>query len=138
MSIFLIIILLVHLISWVLYQKHQFKERDLYATDLHNAYEHNKKWHICKGINHLSVYVLVWSNYGFFQMVFFASVFWFGFDILCNVIVLKRAAFYVGVTADTDKFIRKVSELIKIKPEYASTLIKVLILLITYTICFSI
>jgi hypothetical protein len=52
------------------------------------------------------------------------------FGILCNVIVLKRPAFYVGVTADTDKFIRKVAELIKIKPEYTSALIKVLILII--------
>jgi hypothetical protein len=123
MTIFLSIVFLVHLISWVLYQKHQFKERDLYATDSYNAYEHNKKWHIWKGINHLSVY-------GFFSMVFFATAFWFGFDILCNVIVLKRPAFYVGQTAQTDLFIRKVAELIKIKPEYASALIKVLILLI--------
>jgi len=130
MTIFLTIVFLVHLISWVLYQKHQFKERDLYATDSHNAYEHNKKWHIWKGINHLSVYVLVWSLYGFFSMIFFATAFWFGFDILCNVIVLKRPAFYVGQTAQTDLFIRKVAEFIKIKPEYASALIKVLILLI--------
>jgi hypothetical protein len=63
-------------------------------------------------------------------MVFFATAFWFGFDILCNIIVLKRPAFYVGQTAQTDLFIRKVAELIKIKPEYASALIKVLILLI--------
>jgi hypothetical protein len=63
-------------------------------------------------------------------MVFFATSFWFGFDILCNIIVLKRPAFYVGKTADTDRFIRKVAEFIKIKPEYTSALIKVLILLI--------
>ena len=63
-------------------------------------------------------------------MFLFATAFWFGFDILCNVIVLKRPAFYVGVTADTDKFIRKVAELIKIKPEYTSALIKILILII--------
>jgi hypothetical protein len=130
MTIFLTIVFLVHLISWVLYQKHQFLERDLYATDSHNAYEHNKKWHISKGINHLSVYVLVWSLYGFWSMLLFATSFWFGFDILCNIIVLKRPAFYVGLTAETDKFIRKIAEFIKIKPEYASALIKVLILLI--------
>jgi hypothetical protein len=130
MTIFLSIVFLVHLISWVLYQKHQFKERNLYATDSHNAYQHNKKWHIWKGINHLSVYVLIWSLYGFLPMVFFATAFWFGFDILCNVIVLKRPAFYVGQTAQTDLFIKKVAEYIKIKPEYASALIKVLILLI--------
>ena len=132
MTIFLTIVFLVHLISWVLYQKHQFKERDLYSTDSHNAYEANKKWHFWKGINHLSVYVLVWSLYGFWSMLFFATSFWFGFDILCNVIVLKRPAFYVGVTADTDKFIRKVAEFIKIKPEYASALIKIVILLILF------
>lgn len=130
MTIFLTIVFLVHLISWVLYQKHQFLERDLYETDSHNAYEHNKKWHIWKGINHLSVYVLVWSLYGFFSMVFFATAFWFGFDILCNIIVLKRPAFYVGVTADTDKFIRKIAEIVKIKPELASVLIKIIILLL--------
>jgi hypothetical protein len=130
MTIFLSIVFLVHLISWVLYQKHQFKERDLYEIKPQEAYEQNKKWHFWKGINHLSVYVLVWSLYGFLPMVFFATAFWFGFDILCNVIVLKRPAFYVGKTAQTDLFIRKVSELIKIKPEYASALIKVLILLI--------
>jgi hypothetical protein len=130
MIIFLTIVFLIHLISWVLYQKHQFNERDLYATQPQEAYEHNKKWHIWKGINHLSVYVLVWSLYGFLSMVFFATAFWFGFDILCNIIVLKRPAFYVGKTAQTDLFIRKIAELIKIKPEYASALIKVLILLI--------
>ena len=130
MTIFLTIVFLVHLISWVLYQKHQFKERDLYETKPQEAYAQNKKWHFWKGINHLSVYVLVWSLYGFWSMLFFAISFWFGFDILCNVIVLKRPAFYVGVTADTDKFIRKIAGFIKIKPEYASALIKIVILLI--------
>jgi hypothetical protein len=130
MTIFLTIVFLVHLISWVLYQKHQFLERDLYEIKPQEAYEQNKKWHFWKGINHISVYVLVWSLYGFWLMFLFATAFWFGFDILCNVIVLKRPAFYVGVTADTDKFIRKVAELIKIKPEYASALIKILILII--------
>ena len=130
MTIFLTIVFLVHLISWVLYQKYQFNERDLYATKPQEAYKQNKKWHFWKGINHLSVYVLIWSLYGFLPMVFFATAFWFGFDILCNVIVLKRPAFYVGQTAQTDLFIRKVAEFIKINPEYASALIKVLILII--------
>lgn len=130
MTIFLTIVFLVHLISWVLYQKHQFNERDFYATKPQEAYAQNKKWHFWKGINHLSVYVLIWSLYGFFSMVFFATAFWFGFDILCNVIVLKRPAFYVGVTADTDKFIRKIAEFVKIKPELASVLIKIIILLL--------
>lgn len=132
MTIFLIIVFLVHLISWVLYQKHQFLERDLYATQPQEAYTQNKKWHFWKGINHLSVYVLVWSLYGFWSMLFFATSFWFGFDILCNVIVLKRSAFYVGQTAQTDLFIRKIAEFIKIKPEYASALIKIVILLILF------
>ena len=132
MTIFLTIVFLVHLISWVLYQKFQFKERDLYSTQPQEAYAQNKKWHFWKGINHLSVYVLVWSLYGFWSMLLFATSFWFGFDILCNVIVLKRPAFYVGKTAQTDLFIRKVAELIKIKPEYTSVLIKILILLILF------
>ena len=132
MTIFLTIVFLVHLISWVLYQKFQFKERDLYATDSHNAYEANKKWHFWKGINHLSVYAVLWATFGFYAMFVFATCFWLGFDILINVIVLKRPAFYVGKTADTDKFLRKIAELIKIKPEYASALIKVLILLILF------
>jgi hypothetical protein len=130
MTIFLTIVFLVHLISWVLYQKYQFKERDLFASKPQESYQQNKKWHFWKGINHLSVYVLVWSLYDFWSMFLFATAFWFGFDILCNVIILKRPAFYVGVTAETDKFIRKVAEFIKIKPEYTSALIKVLILLI--------
>lgn len=130
MTIFLTIVFLVHLISWVLYQKHQFLERDLYAIKPQEAYAQNKKWHSWKGINHLSVYVLVWSLYGFWSMLFFSTSFWFGFDILCNVIVLKKPAFYVGVTADTDKFIRKIAGILKIKPEYASALIKILILVI--------
>ena len=132
MTIFLIIVFLVHLISWVLYQKFQFNERDLYSTDSHNAYEANKKWHFWKGINHLSVYAVLWGTFGFYAMFIFATCFWLGFDILINVIVLKRPAFYVGVTADTDKFIRKVAEFIKIKPEYASALIKIVILLILF------
>lgn len=132
MKIFLTIVFLVHLISWVLYQKHQFKERDLYATQPQEAYAQNKKWHFWKGINHLSVYILVWSLHGFWSMILFATYFWFGFDILCNVIVLKRPAFYVGKTAQTDLFIRKVAELIKINPEYTSALIKILILLILF------
>jgi hypothetical protein len=130
MTIFLTIVFLVHLISWVLYQKHQFNERDYYAISKEEAYIENKKWHIWKGINHLSVYAVLWETFGFYAMFVFATCFWLGFDILINVIVLKRPAFYVGVTADTDKFIRKVAELIKIKPEYTSALIKVLILII--------
>jgi hypothetical protein len=130
MTIFLTIVFLVHLISWVLYQKHQFKERDLYATQPQEAYAQNKKWHFWKGINHISVYAVLFLAFGFQTMLAFATAFWFGFDILCNVIVLKRPAFYVGVTADTDKFIRKIAELIKIKPEYTSALIKILILII--------
>jgi hypothetical protein len=130
MTIFLTIVFLVHLISWVLYQKHQFKERDLYEINPQEAYEQNKKWHFWKGINHLSVYAVLFLAFGFKIMLAFATCFWFGFDILCNVIVLKRPAFYVGVTADTDKFIRKVAEFIKIKPEYTSALIKILILII--------
>jgi hypothetical protein len=132
MTIFLTIVFLVHLISWVLYQKHQFNERDLYATQPQEAYAQNKKWHFWKGINHLSVYAVLWATFGFYAMFVFATCFWLGFDILCNVILLKRPAFYVGVTADTDKFIRKVAELIKIKPEYASALIKILILVILF------
>jgi len=130
MTIFLTIVFLVHLISWVLYQKHQFKERDLYEINPQEAYEQNKKWHFWKGINHISVYAVLFLAFGFKTMLVFATAFWFGFDILCNVIVLKRPAFYVGVTADTDKFIRKVGEFIKIKPEYTSALIKILILII--------
>jgi hypothetical protein len=130
MTIFLTIVFLVHLISWVLYQKHQFKERDLYEINPQEAYEQNKKWHFWKGINHISVYAVLFLAFGFQTMLAFATAFWFGFDILCNVIVLKRPAFYVGVTAETDKFIRKVAEYIKIKPEYTSALIKILILTI--------
>ena len=130
MTIFLTIVFLVHLISWVLYQKHQFKERDLYEIKPQEAYEQNKKWHFWKGINHISVYGVLFLAFGFQTMLAFATCFWLGFDILCNLIVLKRPAFYVGVTADTDKFIRKVAEFIKIKPEYTSALIKVLILII--------
>jgi hypothetical protein len=132
MTIFLTIVFLVHLISWVLYQKFQLKERDIYATQPQEAYEQNKKWHFWKGINHLSVYAVLWGTFGFYAMFVFATCFWLGFDILINVIVLKRPAFYVGKTADTDKFLRKVAELIKIKPEYVSALIKVLILLILF------
>ena len=94
--------------------------------------EQNKKWHFWKGINHLSVYAVLWGTFGFYAMFVFATCFWLGFDILINVIVLKRPAFYVGVTADTDKFIRKIAEFIKIKPEYASALIKIVILLILF------
>jgi len=130
MTIFLSIVFLIHLISWVLYQKYQFKERDLFTSQPKEAYKQNKKWHFWKGINHLSIYVLIWSLYGFFSMLLFATSFWFGFDILCNILVLKKPIFYVGITAQTDKFIRKIADLIKIKPEYTSALIKVLILLI--------
>ena len=80
----------------------------------------------------MSVYAVLWGTFGFYAMFIFATCFWLGFDILINVIVLKRPAFYVGVTADTDKFIRKVAEFIKIKPEYASALIKIVILLILF------
>jgi len=132
MTIFLTIVFLVHLISWVLYQKYQFKERDLYEIQPQEAYTQNKKWHFWKGINHLSVYAVLWATFGFYAMFVFATCFWLGFDILINVIVLKRPAFYVGKTADTDKFLRKIAELIKIKPEYASALIKIVILLILF------
>ena len=120
-----------YLVSWVMYQKYQFIERNLYSTDGHNAYEANKKWHFWKGINQLSVYGMVFLGFGFKMMMIFAVLFWAAFDVLVNVIVLKRPPFYVGVTADTDKFIRKVADTIHLKPETTSLLIKASLLACT-------
>lgn len=125
----LVLLMIAYLASWVLYQKHQFKERDLYSTDGHNAYENNKKWHFWKGINQLCVYALVGLGFGFKMMIIFAVLFWAGFDLFVNKIVLNRPWLFVGTTADTDLFIRKVSDKIKLKPEYTSLLIKAVVLL---------
>jgi hypothetical protein len=65
------------------------------------------------------------------MMMIFAVLFWAGFDLFCNKIVLNRPWLFVGTTADTDLFIRKVADKIHIKPEYTSLLIKVVILLAT-------
>ena len=129
-SIALVILMITHLISWVVYQKHQFLERDLVNTDPETAYHvHNKGWHWWKGINHVTVYGMLFFGFGFKWMMIFAVLFWAGFDILVNVIVLKRKALHVGKTADTDLFIRKVADIIHISPEYTSLLIKIAILL---------
>ena len=125
----LVLLMIAYVASWVLYQKHQFKERDLYSTDGHNAYENNKKWHFWKGINQLCVYALVGLGFGFKMMVIFAVLFWASFDLFVNKIVLNRPWLFVGTTADTDLFIRKVSDKIKLKPEYTSLLIKIVVLL---------
>jgi hypothetical protein len=125
----LVVLMIAYVASWVLYQKHQFKERDLYSTDGHNAYENNKKWHFWKGINQLCVYALVGLGFGFKMMVIFAVLFWASFDLFVNKIVLNRPWLFVGTTADTDLFIRKVSNKIKLKPEYTSLLIKIVVLL---------
>ncbi len=125
----LVIIFFLYLISWVYYQKFQFKERDLVNTYPDLAYEANKKWHIWKGINHLGVYIAIWAAYGFWNMVIFGTAFWILFDMLCNIIVLKRHAFYVGKTAQTDLFIRWAADKIKITPEITQFIIKVVILL---------
>lgn len=127
----LVVLMIAYLVSWVMYQKHQFKERDLYSTDGHNAYENNKLWHKWKGVNQLCVYLLVGMGFGFKMMVIFAVLFWAGFDLFVNKLVLNRPWLFVGTTADTDLFIRKVSDKIYIKPEYTSLLIKVVILLAT-------
>jgi NADH:ubiquinone oxidoreductase subunit 3 (subunit A) len=123
---------LAYLISWVMYQKYQFKERDLYSTDGHNAYEANKMWHKWKGANQFCVYALVFMGFGFKMMMIFAVLFWAGFDLFVNKLVLNRPWLFVGTTADTDLFIRKVADKIHIKPEYTSLLIKVAILLATF------
>ena len=120
-----------YLASWVMYQKYQFIERNLYSTDGHNAYEANKKWHFWKGINQICVYGMVFLGFGFKMMMIFAVLFWAGFDVLVNVVVLKRPPFFVGVTADTDKFIRKVADIIHLKPEVTSLLIKATVLACT-------
>jgi len=127
----LVILMVAYLVSWVMYQKYQFLERDLYSTDSYNAYENNKKWHFWKGINQLCVYGMVFLGFGFKMMMIFAVLFWAGFDLFVNKIVLNRPWLSVGKTADTDKFIRKVSDKIHIKPEYTSLLIKVAILICT-------
>jgi hypothetical protein len=67
-------------------------------------------------------------------MLIFAVLFWALFDVLINIVVLNRKALYVGVTADTDKFLRKLGEFLHIKPEIASVLIKVVILAIAIII----
>lgn len=127
----LVVLMIAYLVSWVMYQKHQFKERDLYSTDGHNAYENNKLWHKWKGVNQLCVYLLVGMGFGFKMMVIFAVLFWAGFDLFVNKLVLNRPWLFVGTTADTDLFIRKVADKIHIKPEYTSLLIKAVILLAT-------
>jgi hypothetical protein len=133
-EITIIILLALQLISWVWYQKYQFLERDLFATKPEEAYDNNKLWHKWKGINHLSLYGLLFLGFGFKTMLMFAVSFWALFDVLVNVVVLKRPPFYVGTTAGTDKFLRKLGEFLHIKPEIASVLIKMLILLITFTL----
>jgi hypothetical protein len=128
----LVVLMIAYLVSWVVYQKHQFLERDLYATDPQTAYNiHNKKWHFWKGVNQSCVYGIVFLGFGFKMMIIFAVLFWAGFDLFCNKIVLNRPWLFVGTTADTDLFIRKVADKIHIKPEYTSLLIKVVILLAT-------
>jgi hypothetical protein len=133
-EIILIIILAVHLISWVWYQKYQFLERDLYSSNPEEAYANNKLWHKWKGINHLSLYLALFLGFGLKIALGFAVLFWALFDALINIVVLNRPPFYVGVTADTDKFLRKLGNFLHIKAEIASVLIKLLILLITFTI----
>lgn len=128
------IILLIQIVSWTYYQKFQFRERDLVASNPEAAYEANKKWHIWKGVNHFSVYMAIWSNYGILDALIFGMVFWFVFDILCNVMLLGRHAFYVGQTAETDKLFRYIGEKIKIKPEIAQFVVKVITLGILFTI----
>ena len=133
-EITIIILLALQLISWVWYQKYQFLERDLFATKPEEAYANNKLWHKWKAINHISLYGLLFLGFGFKTMLMFAVSFWALFDVLVNVVVLKRPPFYVGITAGTDKFLRKLGEFFHIKPEIASVLIKMLILLITFTL----
>lgn len=133
-TIILISLMVAYLVSWVLYQKHQFLERDLYSTDGHNAYENNKKWHFWKGINQLCVYALVGMGFGFKMMVIFAVLFWAGFDLFVNKIVLNRPWLFVGTTADTDLFVRKIADKIKVKAEYTSLIIKAAILLAVITL----
>jgi len=130
-TVSLVVLMIAYLVSWVMYQKYQFIERNLYSTDGHNAYEANKKWHFWKGINQICVYGMVFLGFGFKMMMIFAVLFWAGFDVLINVIVLNRPPFFVGVTADTDKFIRKVADIIHLKPEVTSLLIKATVLACT-------
>lgn len=128
------IILLIQIVSWIYYQKFQFRERDLVASNPEAAYEANKKWHIWKGLNHLSVYMAIWTGYGFLNALIFGFLFWTFFDILCNVIVLRRHIFYVGKTADTDRLFRWIGEKIKMKAEIVQFLTKCLILCILFII----
>lgn len=130
----IIILLAIQLVSWVWYQKYQFLERDLFANKPEEAYVNNKLWHKWKGINHISLYGLLLLGFGFKTMLIFAVAFWALFDVLINVVVLKRPPFFVGTTADTDKFLRKLGEFLHIKPEIASVLIKVVILIIAIII----
>lgn len=129
-----IILLSLQLISWVWYQKYQFLERDLFATKPQEAYDNNKLWHKWKAVNHISLYGLLFLGFGFKTMLIFAVLFWALFDVLINIVVLKRLPFFVGTTADTDKFLRKIGKSLHIKPEIASVLIKVVILIIAIII----
>ena len=122
---------LAYLVSWVKYQQYQFKERDLYEINPQSAYEANKMWHKWKGANQMVVYALIFMGFGFKMAMIFAVLFWAGFDLFVNKIVLNRPWLFVGTTADTDLFIRKVSDKIHIKPEYTSLLIKIAVLACT-------
>jgi hypothetical protein len=127
----LVVLMIAHLISWVVYQKYQFLERDLKATNPEEAYANNKLWHKWKGINHITVYGIVFLGFGFKMMMIFAVLFWAAFDLFINKIVLNRPWLFVGTTAQSDLMIRKIAGIIKVTPEYTSLLIKIIILTLT-------
>ena len=130
-TILLVVLMVAYLLSWVMYQKYQFLERDLYVTDPQKARENSKLWHKWKGVNQICVYSMVFLGFGFKIMMVFAVLFWAGFDLLVNKIVLNRPWLFVGTTADTDIFIRKIADKVHIKPEYTSLLIKITVLACT-------
>lgn len=124
-TLFTILLTATYLMSWVMYTKFQLLEKaSVMFHNFDDAKKANSQWHIYKGINQLAVYGLVWIIGGFKLALVVATMYWVLFDAMCNVIVLGKDVFYVGKTAQLDKWLRAIASKLNTSPEAVSFMIK--------------
>ena len=86
------------------------------------------RWHIVGAMIFIYISCTAWLVWGIEYVPFILSLFWSLYAGIVHKIGLKKPFFYVGLTAKTDKILRK---FFPKNPELGSGILKILILILS-------
>lgn len=99
-----------------------------------NNPKYNNYWHIAGSLIFVYVSIISFVSLGFWGVISSLMIFWVIFGGIVHILGLKKPFFYVGVTAKTDIFFRKI---FKKNTEFWSGLIKLILLGSSLIMCYN-